>query len=300
MKHLLLSHSALLDYGIAEDLENAERLRAILVGIEASPYKQFIDLSINRLATIHELSLIHTADYIDHVLSRNDSDVKAALMAAGISLELIERLLKGKIQDGFALVRPPGHHATQSAGMGFCIFNNVAIAAKKAISMGINRILILDWDVHHGNGTQEIFFEDDRVFFIDFHQENLFPENSGLLKETGKGKGLGFTLNIPFPAFSGDADYLQAFDLVVKPLALEYRPELILISAGFDAHAQDPLGSMSLTTKGFGLLTARVKALARQVCNGKLLFFLEGGYDSFYLARNVIECLRVLTEGDES
>lgn len=306
-KHLFLSHLCLLDHGSSEHPENANRLRDILAAFDTSSSKKFLDLSNNRLGTFDEVGQVHDLTYINHVRALEGQNanldhetilspgsVKAAFLAAGLGIELVEQVLEGKIQDGFAFVRPPGHHARPAAAMGFCVFNNIAIAARKALSKGIKRILILDWDVHHGNGTQETFYEDDRVLFIDLHQENLFPQNSGLLNERGKGLGLGFTVNIPLPPSCRDADYLYAFDKLVKPLALQYRPELILVSAGFDAHESDPLGSMNLTTHGFGRLAAKIKSLANDLCGGKMVFFLEGGYNTYFLAKNVMECVDVL------
>jgi len=297
----------LLDHGIPLHPEYAGRLSAILTAIEESPYRSLLDLSCERLVTVDELSKIHTMTYIDYILSLTgqeaalDEDtfltrgsVKAALTAAGLGIELVEQIVKGNIKNGFALLRPPGHHARFGNAMGFCIFNNIAIAAQKALSLGLRRILILDWDVHHGNGTQESFYEDERVFFMDMHQNNLFPTHSGLLEETGKGKGAGFTLNLPLPDQSGDDAYLYAFDALFKPLVLDYQPELILVSAGFDAHAEDPLGSMNVTSQGFRQLAMRAKALAQEVCGGKILFFLEGGYNPYYLAESVMECIDVL------
>ena len=308
-KHLLLSHPCLLDHGLSSHPENSGRLKAIIDALEKSSFKQLLDLSCNRLATQEELSLVHHPAYVDYVLSldgqRADLDretpltagsVKAARAAAGLGLELVEQVLDGKVQNGFALVRPPGHHAIADAGMGFCVFNNIAIAARKALSRGLKRILILDWDVHHGNGTQAAFYSDDTVFQIDLHQDNLFPKNSGLLSETGSGKGVGYTANIPLPDSCRDADYLYVFEKIVKPLARQYRPELILVSAGFDAHESDPLGSMLLTTHGYGLLTKNIKSLAYELCGGKLAFFLEGGYDPLRLAENVLECIGVLAD----
>lgn len=308
-KHLLLSHPCMLEHGIDLHPENAGRLRAILAALEQSPYKKFLDVSMTRMATVEELSAVHDLSYINHVLSLDGKlasidhetfitkgSVKAARVAAGLGLELVEEVCSGKIENGFALVRPPGHHCVPEGGMGFCIFNNIAIGAKKALAMGVKRVLIVDWDVHHGNGTQKAFYDEPRVFSIDLHQDNLFPVGSGLLQQTGSGKGLGFTANIPLPDSCRDDDYLYAFEKIVKPLARMYRPELILVSAGFDAHESDPLGSMSLTTSGFGKMCGVVKSLAKELCGGKMVLFLEGGYNPPYLAANVIECVRVLVD----
>lgn len=309
MKHLFLSDERLLQHDTGDHPENAGRLVAILEELKQSPYNKYLNLSINRLASKEELLQVHEVDYVDQVLSLEEKEslidyetivspgsVKAALLAAGLGLELVERVVNGKVQNGFVFVRPPGHHARPSTGMGFCLFNNMAIAAKKALAMGIKRVLIIDFDVHHGNGTQEAFYCEDRVLLIDMHQDNLFPVGSGSMDEMGEGKGTGFTVNIPLPKGCGDDDYLYVFDQLVKPLAMEYGPELILVSAGFDAHESDPLGFMNLTTKGYGLLAKRIKGLARDLCEGKCVFFLEGGYNPFYLAKNVLECVKVLVD----
>lgn len=294
--HLLRSHPCMLDHGITPHPEHAGRLQAILAALQDSPY---LDLSDVCPATKEELALVHNPAYIDQVLACEgryqaiDSEtvitpgtVKAALTAAGIGIELVQKVIKGEIENGFALVRPPGHHAEPQIGMGFCIFNNIAIAAKKALSLGLKRVMILDWDVHHGNGTQKAFYESDQLLFIDLHQDNLYPKNSGLLEETGSGKGKGFTVNIPLPDSCRNDDYLYIFEKIIKPKALAFKPELILVSAGFDAHESDPLGSMQLTTEGFGRLTTAVKSLLP----GRLLLFLEGGYNVPCLAQNVVEC----------
>lgn len=307
VKHLFLSNDRLLRHETGEHPENAERLRGILDEFQKSAYKDALDLSVNRQATVDEIVKVHERGYAEHVLSLEGCDssidqetvvspgsVEAAVLAAGLGLELVERVVNESVHNGFAIVRPPGHHARPSIGMGFCFFNNIAIAAKKALSMGVKRILILDWDVHHGNGTQEIFYDDDKVLLIDLHQTNLFPVSSGMINETGSGRGKGFTVNVPLPAGCVDNDYLFVFDKVVKPLALKFAPELILVSAGFDAHESDPLGFMNLTTGGYGLLTERIKSLAEKVCSGKLVFFLEGGYNTYFLAKNVLECAKML------
>lgn len=306
-KTLLLSQYAFLDHKPPRHPESPVRLEAILKTIQSSPYSGRLELKLDRLATREELLLNHTPRYLDEVLALDGltaeldpetllspGSVKAARMAAGLGLELVEQVLSGKARNGFALVRPPGHHAAPDGGMGFCIFNNIAIAAHKALSLGAKRILILDWDVHHGNGTQDSFYEDDRVLQIDLHQENLFPSSSGLLPEIGRGKGLGYTANLPLPHSCEDLDYLQVFRKLVQPLAKEYRPELILVSAGFDAHISDPLASMSLSTAGFGLLARNVVRLANELCNGKVVLFLEGGYTPDALAQNVLACVTAL------
>jgi acetoin utilization deacetylase AcuC-like enzyme len=308
-KHLFLSDYHLFEHDTGDHPENAERLQAIMEALKNGPYEKYLDLTKKRLATKEELILVHDRSYVDKILSLDGQaaeidretlvsprSVKAARLAAGLGLELVEQVILGNVLNGFALLRPPGHHARPSTGMGFCIFNNIAIAAKKALKMGLKRILIFDWDVHHGNGTQEIFYNDDRILFVDIHQENLFPVNSGLIEEIGEGKGIKFTMNVPLPPECGDAEYLYIFDELVKQVVVEYHPELILVSAGFDAHESDPLGFMKVTTNGFGLLANRIKHLAELFCKGKLVFFLEGGYNPFFLSKNVLQCVKSLTE----
>lgn len=305
-KHLFLTHPCLLEHGINSHPENAGRLKAI---IEALKEVTFFE----RKATVEELARVHDRAYISHVLSVEGKSgyldpetpmiagsVHAALVSAGLGLELVEQLIDGKIQNGFALVRPPGHHAIHATSMGFCVFNNIATAAQMALARGVKRIAIIDWDVHHGNGTQEAFYDDPRVLFIDLHQDNLFPRNSGLLEETGSGRGAGYTVNLPMPDSCRDDDYLYVFEKIIKPIVREYAPELILVSAGFDAHESDPLGSMMLTTQGFGRLTHEVKKLAAELCSSKLALFLEGGYHAPSLAQNVLECARVLAHDTSS
>ena len=223
--------------------------------------------------------------------------VDVALVAAGAAIAGVDAALDGQTDRSFALVRPPGHHATPARGMGFCLLNTVAIAAAHALSRGLARVLVIDWDVHHGNGTQDAFLETDQVLFCSIHQSPLYP-GTGAATERGVGRGAGFTLNVPLPAGQGDREYLSAFDDQIAPLAEQYRPELVLISAGFDAHAADPIGGMRLSEEGFAALTARVMALAgTSPARGKVVAVLEGGYDPDALGRSVAATLRVL-DGD--
>ncbi len=303
------SHLSMLDHGRLDHPENRNRLDTFLSAIQTSPFLPFLELNTYRLAQPEELLLNHTKEYIERVLSFDEKEgnldpetpltsgsVKAARLAAGLGLELVERVIRGQIKRGFLIGRPPGHHSRPSSSMGFCVFNNIALAAHIALQQGLQRIVILDWDVHHGNGTQESFYQDDRVLFIDLHQENLFPVQSGLLEQKGEGKGYGYTVNLPLPHSCRDIDYLYVMDQFVAPLIQRYRPELILVSAGYDAHETDPLGSMYLTTSGFGLLTQRIRKLADDLCEGRLLFFLEGGYDPNALSQNILECISYLAK----
>ena len=247
-----------------------------------------------RPATREELESIHTPAYIDLVAStagkphvRLDADTstcarsyEAALLAAGGLLELIKAVMKGQLDNGFALVRPPGHHAENDHAMGFCIFNNVAIGAEYAMRhFSVKRLLIVDWDVHHGNGTQKSFYEDPRVLYFSVHRHGFFYPGTGAATEIGAGKGKGFNVNVPLSTGCGDAEYRNIFERFLKPIALEYRPELILVSAGFDIHYDDPLGGMQVTEKGFARMTQVLAEIAEATARGRMVITLEGGYD---------------------
>jgi len=223
--------------------------------------------------------------YLDGDTPFSAGSIRAAQVTAGSGIALVDQILLGHRSTGFALARPPGHHAEIDFGMGFCLLNNVAIAAEYLKSKGFQRICILDWDVHHGNGTQNIFYEDPQVYFVSFHQYPFYP-GSGSSEERGKGAGLGKTLNLPLPRLSDEADYLKAWLLFEREM-LAYSPEIYLVSAGFDAHESDPLGEMNLTTRSFGIFTRKLKQLAQKSAQGRILSFLEGGYDLRALADSV-------------
>lgn len=246
-----------------------------------------------REAKREELAYIHSESYIDTIASTHgveatylDADTqtsagsyKAALLAAGGLLKAVSMVNSGTLNNAFALVRPPGHHAERSRAMGFCIFNNIAIAAMHARKrLGLDRILIVDWDVHHGNGTQHSFEDDPGVLYFSTHQYPHYP-GTGSYGETGEGEGKGYTFNIPLPTGYGDGDFAAIFDRVLKPVALEYKPQMILVSAGFDIYAGDPLSSMNVTPEGFAGLTAVLMDIADSCCEGKLVIALEGGYN---------------------
>ena len=227
----------------------------------------------------------------DTVVRPESMDV--ARLAAGAATTAVDAILDGSIDRAFILARPPGHHATPDRAMGFCLLNSVAIAAAQAIASGLGRVAILDWDVHHGNGTQDIFYGRSDVLFCSLHQSPLYP-GTGSPQETGRGTGVGSTVNVPLPAGTTDDTFLAAFRSRIAPAIVTFRPQLLLISAGYDAHEQDPVGGMRLTDAGFRELMSETVALAERVCDGRLLVVLEGGYDVSALARCVADAIEIL------
>lgn len=262
-------------------------------------FHQFISLP-KRFATIEDIELVHNRFYIEYVkeLSNKgggylDGDTpvskhsyEAALLAAGSGLQAVDDILKNNLDAAILLVRPPGHHSLKGRGMGFCLFNNIAIAARYALKKGIKKIVILDWDVHHGNGTQDEFYNEKEVLFISIHQYPFYP-GTGAIDEIGEGHGKNYTLNIPMQRGSSDHDYKNAFEKRIIPKIIEYEPQLILISAGFDAHKMDPLGGIELSTSMYEWMTEKILNIAKQCCNGRVISFLEGGYSLPALAESV-------------
>jgi acetoin utilization deacetylase AcuC-like enzyme len=274
--------------------------------------KQFLDGSgltaqmlpiAARVADEDEIAVYHTREYIagirDHAAGGpskgpwgevDDETVlspgsfEAALYAAGGSMNAVDAVMKGEVRNDYALLRPPGHHATKNRAMGFCIFNNTVIAAHHARNaFGLERIMIVDWDVHHGNGTQDAFYEDSGVLFVSLHQHNWYPRLSGELEQVGAGAGAGYTVNIPLPAGTGDRGYRAAFEQLVVPIGLQYRPQLIIITAGQDASWLDPLAQMMMTMDGFRQISQLMVDLAEQVCDGRLVMLQAGGYSLAYV-----------------
>ena len=241
-------------------------------------------------ATREQLLRVHLAAHIDAIEATRgkatmiDADTytspdtaDVALLAAGAAVQAVDAVLDGKHQTAAALVRPPGHHAESKRAMGFCFYSNVAIAAAHARARGLARVAVVDYDVHHGNGTQEIFYDDASVLYISTHQYPFYP-GTGAATETGSEAGKGFTVNVPMEAGATDGDYLEVFDEVVVPILREFKPELILISAGFDAHEADPLAQMRMTGQGLSEVTWRLRAAAIQACGGRVVLVTEGGY----------------------
>jgi acetoin utilization deacetylase AcuC-like enzyme len=292
--------------------ESPERLGEIYQMIEEEEMKgRFLGKVKPRPATREEIEMVHSPAYIDLVAStadkpyvRLDMDTstcaksyETALWAAGGLLELIKVVMQGKFHNGFALVRPPGHHAERDRAMGFCLFNNIAIGARYALrNFPLQRILIVDWDVHHGNGTQNSFYEDPQVLYFSAHRYGFFYPGTGGATEVGRGKGEGFTVNVPFSTGASDADYGNIFEKLLKPIALEYQPQLILVSAGFDTHYNDPLGGMDVSEKGFARMTQILMEIAGATAQGKLVLTLEGGYNVTSQKRSVKAVLEELSQ----
>jgi acetoin utilization deacetylase AcuC-like enzyme len=271
--------------------ERPERLEAVRRGLREGGLVDAVVPLAPRPATRAELLRVHTPEHVDRVAAaeggrvRFDPDTamgprsyEAAVRAAGAVVDAVEKVLVGAIDQAFCSVRPPGHHATPDRVMGFCLFNNVALGAAAALARGLARVAVIDFDVHHGNGTQEAFYRDPRVLYLSSHQYPFYP-GTGDLDEVGEGEGRGFTVNLPMPAGMGDADYRRAYREIVEPIGRAFDPELVLVSAGFDPHRDDPLGGMALTPAGFGELMDVCLAVASEAARGRLVAVLEGGYD---------------------
>ncbi|OLC29647.1 MAG: hypothetical protein AUH31_06355 [Armatimonadetes bacterium 13_1_40CM_64_14] len=286
--------------------ERPDRITAITTAIEQSPLVESLERITPDAATPEELGAVHTQAYIDYLRGvaahgggaldpdtvASPASFEIARLAAGGALAATRAVLEGRARTAFAAIRPPGHHALADRAMGFCLFNNVAVAAADATRRaGLARVCILDWDVHHGNGTQDLFYRDGRVLYISMHQENWYP-GTGAIEETGEGEGAGFTINIPLPAGTGDDGYRTVFEEVVVPVLQVSAPQVLLISAGYDAHFDDPLGGMLLTATGFGTLAELVTQTRPN--RAGVVGILEGGYHLTHLATSVLATLGVL------
>lgn len=268
-----------------------------------------------RPATREELAVFHTDDYIERVKALSargggeagshapvgPGSYEIALLSAGGAICAVDAVMTGSVRRAFANIRPPGHHALPDRGMGFCLFNNVVIAARHAQrAHGVKRVLVVDWDVHHGNGTQDAFYEDSSVLFVSLHQDRLYPCYEGLPDEVGSGEGIGTTVNLPLPAGCGDAAYRAAFERIVLPIARAFGPDLVLVSAGQDASTMDPEGRMCLTSNAYRWMTSALMDLADQTCQGRLVIVQEGGYSELYApycTLGIIESLTVCRTG---
>lgn len=293
--------------------ERPERLTAIWDGLDKAGVLKSLSRLAPRRASDDELALVHDRSYLELTrrelsdltglkeLSTGDTLVSAdsyevAHLAAGGVLNAVDAVMAGTVKNAFCAVRPPGHHATPTRGMGFCVYNNVAIAARYVQKVHrLGRVLIVDWDYHHGNGTQDIFYEDESVFYFSTHEYGAYPGTGGPA-ETGRGKGLGTTLNVPLPAGASDTQILQAFETNLAPAARKFRPDFILISAGFDGMRNDLLGRFDITPQGFAAITRVVVKLADELCQGRLVSVLEGGYRLDGLAASVTAHVQALQE----
>lgn len=300
---------AYLSHDTGSHPENAARLRAIWTRLEGTELRSRLDLVRPRRASLESVKWAHTGDHVErvrrhaargHPLSLDTpvcrESYAVALLSAGGAIAAVDEVLDDRRDLAFCLGRPPGHHAGVERAGGFCLFNNVAIAAFHALyRYRLERILILDWDAHHGNGTQEIFYRDPRVLYFSIHQSPGYP-GTGSSGETGAGTGRGYTMNVPLAPGGTDGDYRDIMDTTLAEACAQYRPQLILVSAGQDAHRCDPLASMRLSSSAFGMMTRRARALADAHCYGKMVLVLEGGYQPDALAESVVEILSALTD----
>ena len=293
-------------------VESPARIEALLHMLEKDPPVPYRAIP-PRPATGEELGWVHEPGYVDFIHSTAgktvtlDGDTTAgpktwetALLAAGGFLECLDRVMDGTAGNAIALVRPPGHHAEASRAMGFCFFNNAAIGAEHLLRRhGLGRVLVVDWDLHHGNGTEQAFYERREVMYFSTHQVPLYP-GTGAVRFFGRGEGYGYNLNVPLLAGKTDADYLHIFDKVLAPVAAAFAPDFIIVSAGFDVAAGDPLGGMFVTPAGFGRLTRSLMAMADRTAGGRLALVLEGGYDLKALTAGVREVIGALgSKGDK-
>ncbi len=298
---VLYTDDRFLDHETGTHRERPERLKAISAELLRTGLAAKCVAAETRTASVEEISRIHGAMYVarvaefanagggwieqDTFLSRKSYEV--ARRAAGTSLAAVDAVMKGPEKSALCLIRPPGHHALAHDAMGFCLFNNIALAADHAVKQHkLQRVLVIDWDVHHGNGTQDIFYDRDDVWFLSAHRSPFYP-GTGKKEETGTGKGLGTKFNLPVAFGTSRKDYLNQFESLLTDAATKCKPELILISAGFDAHAEDPIGSLGLQTEDFETLTKLVRQVAQTHCKGRVVSCLEGGYNTQRLAESV-------------
>jgi len=305
----IIYHPDYLKHETGAHPENKERLLSILAHLRETGRLTKLGLKEPGYATLEEIRYIHSDKQIekarkysalemrldpDTVLCKDSFDV--ALRAAGGAITAVDAVLD-TWDSAFALVRPPGHHATPTKSMGFCIFNNIAIAARHAQKMGKKRVLIVDWDVHHGNGTQDAFYDDPTVLYFSTHQYPHYP-GTGWMDEVGTGDGEGFNINVPLPAGIDDSGFIAAFKEILVPAAREFSPDIVLISAGMDAYNNDGLAQMRMSADGFSVIASIVKSIANESCDGKVAAVLEGGYDLKLLSHSVAAVLDVFMGKD--
>ena len=291
--------------------ESPDRLRAIMAKLDASGLLARVTRIEPIEASDEAITRVHQPAYLtqlkalapregraslDPDTSMSPGSLRAAYVAAGGALAAADAIMAGRVDNAFCALRPPGHHAERDRAMGFCLFNNVAVAARHLQHRhGIGRVLIVDWDVHHGNGTQQTFYRDPSVLFFSTHQYPHYP-GTGRATEQGEGKGEGLTVNVPMSSGEGDEEYREVFETILVPAADAFKPEFVMISAGFDAHRDDPLAGMALTEEGYGVLSRIVLDIARRHCQGRVLSCLEGGYNLNALAASVERHVLALIE----
>lgn len=309
MTTIYTTHPRYVEHDYPGHPEHAGRIRAVwqrldenglsarMNKVEAQPVTDAQILSVHTkdyLELLKQLNLLDTTRLLDLNTYAGPGVLDIARLSAGGVVDAVDAVMRGAADNGLAAVRPPGHHAIADYGLGFCILGNIAIAARHAQqNYGIERVLIVDYDVHHGNGTEAMFYDDPSILFISTHQYPLYP-GTGAVTDTGTGKGIGYTINLPLPAYCGDANYVRIFDEIVWKAAERFQPQLVLVSAGFDAHWTDPLASMKLTLDGYAHLSSELIRMAERYCAGKIVFVMEGGYDLDGLSYGMANLARLL------
>jgi acetoin utilization deacetylase AcuC-like enzyme len=307
MDAAVIWHQAYAEHDTADHPEGPDRVAAVVAHLESTDLWPRLTVVNPEPATEEDVLLVHTplhlalvkraaqrgGQWLDPDTYVSPRSFEIALLSVGGALEATRLWDRGLVP--FALIRPPGHHATPDRAMGFCLFDNIAIAAARLLRQGYERVAIVDWDVHHGNGTQAAFYAEPRVLFVSLHQWPHYP-GSGFFTECGEGEAEGTKVNIPLPAGCTDGDYLHAFDAVVEPVVRQYAPQALLVSAGEDIHRVDPLGEMRVTEDGFAAMALRCVRLAQELCEGKLAFILEGGYDRDATGTSIEAILRAVLD----